>query len=294
MRDSHTKGIAFVLMKFQGDPWNDPIYECLSEVLAEAGYEPLRADEMRTSGPVVEEVCRLMRNAPLLVIDTSGDSQSVSYELGYAHGAGRPHESTIVLRSHASGASPFNYAHFRMLPYRDRRHLRRALRSRLRLSTPLRDDDVGFAFNFSVLPNAGEYGGGVARAILAALMDVQFSGRCEYYAGEMFVPGDSFYVVGLGLKTEKGLVPKYAWWHRLKDFVCEQLPKFGTRVRFNADLSEPGEMRALRAHYMPRGVAEFAEGKVDLVLGGEVDDSWFLAECKKQAAPTKSAAQNTG
>lgn len=284
MSDSHTDRTAFVLMKFSGDPWNDPIYQSLSEIVTEAGYQPLRADQIRTSGPVVDEVCRLIRDVPLLLIDTSGDSHSVSYELGYAHGVGRSHDKTIVLRSQASGRIPFNYAHFRLLAYRDRRHLKRALRSRLSLSTPLRDDHVGFALNFSIMPDAGEYGSAVARAILGAFKSLRFSGRCEYYAGEPFVPGESFYVVGLALKTEKGLVPKSAWWDRLTRIVSEDLQKFGARVVFNADLSELGEVRALRSHYQPRGVIELADGDLVFILGDDEGGSWFLAQCREQMA----------
>lgn len=69
---------AFVLMKFLADPWNDPTYQEICEVVEEAGYSALRADQIRTSGPVVDEVCRLIRESPLLLIDTSGDSPSVS------------------------------------------------------------------------------------------------------------------------------------------------------------------------------------------------------------------------
>lgn len=294
MSHSHTDRTALVLMKFSGDPWNDPIYQSMCEIVAEAGYQPLRADEIRTSGPVVDEVCRLMRDVPLLLIDTSGDSHSVSYELGYAHGVGRSHDMTVVLRSQASGRIPFNYAHFRLLVYRDRRHLKRSLRSWLNLSTPLREDHVGFALNFSVMPDAGEYGDAVARAVLEALKSLRFSGRCEYYAGEPFVPGESFYVVGLALKTEKGTVPKGEWWDHLAKIVSEALKRLRARLVFNTSLSEIGEVRALRTHYLPRGVVELADGEVVFILADErAEDSWFLGQCRERMAIANKKRRRT-
>jgi hypothetical protein len=282
---------AFVLMKFLGDPWNDPTYKEICEVVEEAGYSALRADQIRTSGPVVDEVCRLINESALLLIDTTGDSPSVSYELGYAHGIGRPHDKTIVLRSQASGSIPFNYAHFRLLVYRDRRHLKRALRAWLRLSTPIRDDDLGFAINFSIGADAGEYGSAVADAILQALKTTRFSGRCEYYAGNPIIPRESFYVVALALRNIKGEFPKGEWWNKLTGLVSATLAKNGTKTVLNADLSELGEVRGIRKQYLARGVAELANGKVTFVLGGDQShDSWFSMKCREQMNSTGQAA----
>ena len=286
---THTDQTAFVLMKFSGDSWNDLVYQSIRDVVAEAGYKPFRADEVRTSGPVVDEVCRLIRDIPLLLVDTSGDSPSVSYELGYAHGAGRAHNKTIVLRSQKSGRIPFNYSHFRLLVYRDRRHLKRLLKSWLNLSTPLRNDQLGFALNFSIMRDSGEYGDAVARAVLSALKHLRFSGRCEYYAGEPFVPSENFYVVGLALKTEKGEVPPSAFWNDLAGKVSQELQRLRARLDFNQDLSEIGKVAALRTLYL-RGVAEFTGGDVVFVFFDDEigEDSWFLTQCRKQMASRNS------
>jgi hypothetical protein len=275
--------IAFVLMKFLGDPWNDPTYKGFCEVVEEAGYSALRADQIHTSGPVVDEVCRLIHESPLLLIDTTGDSPSVSYELGYAHGVGRSHDKTIVLRSGASGPIPFNYAHFRLLVYRDLRHLKRSLRSWLRLSTPLLDDDLGFAMNFSIATGAGEYGIGVALATLNALKTLRFSGRCEYYAGNPIVPGEPFYIVALALRDIKGATPKYEWWQKLAGLVSATLAERKSKVVLNTVPSEMGEVGGIRRHYPSRGVAELVNGKVTFVLGdGHSDESWFSMQCQRQ------------
>ena len=104
---------AFVAMQFAGDPWQDRRYEVIREVALEAGYSPLRADEIKTSGPVLDEVCKQLREAALVVIDTSGDSHSVSYEIGYTHGCGRSDATVVLLRQKDEPRLPFNYQHFR-------------------------------------------------------------------------------------------------------------------------------------------------------------------------------------
>jgi hypothetical protein len=164
-------------MKFEGDSWSDKTYGAIADVLEEAGYQPIRADKIRTSGPIVEELWQLIRTAPLLVLDSSGDSHSVSYELGYAHGCQRDHSSIVHLRSSASSGLPFNFRHFRAHLYRDRRHLRRLLRERLALTMPLRPNDLGFAINIDRGNYRGLYGEVVAHAVLDGLKALQFSGR---------------------------------------------------------------------------------------------------------------------
>jgi len=57
--------IAFVAMKFFGDSWSDKRYKVIREVLEEAGYESIRADEIKTSGVGTEEVCKYLESAEL-------------------------------------------------------------------------------------------------------------------------------------------------------------------------------------------------------------------------------------
>ena len=46
---------AFIVMEFTKDPWHDKVYAAIRDVLEPAGYNCIRADEIRTSGPIVEE-----------------------------------------------------------------------------------------------------------------------------------------------------------------------------------------------------------------------------------------------
>ena len=133
---------AFVAMRFSCPPWRDKVYLAIREELEKVGYKCVRADEIRTSGPVVDEVCRLLSKADLVIIDSSGDSHSVSYEIGYCHGVGRTADSTLLLKD--NDELPFNYQHYRHRIYRDVRHLRRLIRDYLGLIEPIRPDVLGY------------------------------------------------------------------------------------------------------------------------------------------------------
>ena len=272
---------AFVAMQFAGDPWRDQRYQVIREVALEAGYSPLRADEIKTSGPVLDEVCKQLREADLVVIDTSGDSQSVSYEIGYAHGCGRSDATVLLLRQKEEPTLPFNYQHFRHRMYADLRHLRRLLREWFSLSTPMTDDQTGRVFVFRVPPGVDFYGASVARAFLHVLKETRFSGRCEYYASESLPIPDWTYRVALGMKrsatSTKSAVSE---WKKLEAQVAHRLSSEG--IVLDGMLSEFSEMRNIRQCNLRRGVVEFADGLPIRVIDPEQseNDSWWVSEIR--------------
>ncbi len=192
---------AFVAMRFSSDPWRDKPYQVIKTELENAGYVCQRSDELKTSGPVVDEVCRLLTDADLVVIDSSGDSHSVSYEIGFCHGSGRPHDRTLLI--HDNDDLPFNYRHYRHRVYRDLRHLRRLIRGYLALNEPLGLDEYGYSFSFPMSDDGGfGYIREGAHLIFNCLSSIQFSGRCECYAGEIFWLRR--FVVGVMLRPTRG------------------------------------------------------------------------------------------
>ena len=60
MTDNH-RPTAFVAMQFESDHWRDKRYVAIREELEHAGFSCVRADELKTSGPVVDAPiqCRL-------------------------------------------------------------------------------------------------------------------------------------------------------------------------------------------------------------------------------------------
>ncbi|TRO69449.1 hypothetical protein [Streptomyces sp. IB201691-2A2] len=272
------KKIGFVAMKFEGDIWKDKKYLIISEVLAEVGLQAVRADGIRTSGASMDEVAKHLEEASLVVVDLSGQSHNVSYELGFCHGVGRNPQEVILLCKEGVEI-PFNYAHYRYNKYRDLRHLRTVLRYRLGISTPLTDDQLGHAFSFTY-STASMYGTEVAYSVLAALRSIRFTGRCEYYAGEP-IPG--IYVVGLALKSQspKGGL-KGEWWQKLSDLIEKKLQENDSGCSLDRIGSELAEVRAFRQTLLGRGVAEFEDGEVRQLLNPGQVDSWFSAAVEEK------------
>lgn len=241
--------LAFVAMRFEKDAWNDRTYSAVRDVLKEAGYQVVRGDEVESSGAVVDEVLRLLSEADCVVIDTTGDSNNVAYELGYCHGIKRHHSSLILIRRR--GARPaFNYSHYRHNVYNDLSHLRRMLRYRLRISTPLTLDQLGYALAMDVPNDAiGIYGADVADAVLKTLKTVNFSGRCEYYAVDHI--GLDLYVVGLGLKPGNSKIKiDGRFWKQFTEIFRTELPLFNEKLTYLPNNSEYAEMRAFRQEFI--------------------------------------------
>lgn len=274
------KNTAFVAMKFDGDHWKDKRYLAISEILKEAGFSPIRADQIRSSGPVVDEVCNYLEKSPLVVIDDTGDSLSVAYEIGYCHGIRRAPEKTILLRH--GHEIPFNYRHFRHHCYKDLRHLRRLLRDWLNLLVPLLDEHFGYTFTFELTPEASDYGAVVADCVLKSLHACEFTGRAQFFATQNRFGKDEFYKIGIGLKfanakIRRKLTPNYEWWQKLQADLIDRVDVTRCGLRLASTLSEMNEMGAIRQTMLHRATAQFENGLPTLLVGNEAnpEESWF-------------------
>lgn len=286
---------AFVAMRFNADPWRDKTYLAIREVLEHAGYDCIRADEIRTSGPAVDEVCRLLKEADLVVIDSSGDSHNVSYEIGYCHGVGRPADRTILLKN--SGTLPFNYQHYRHSVYRDTRHLRRLLRGFLNLIEPIGLDALGhvFVFSFSEDARFGYILTG-ASCIFDALRELQYSGRCECYSAEMFTWGREF-VVGVMLRpNNRRAEPTAEFWTSLYRVVERNAKTHEPRIKLLLNGSELSMKRGMLQTLLPCGTAEFQAGVIERMLGteGEQCERFFEGYLRQQTDTAGSVETSTG
>lgn len=291
--DKQSRPAAFVAMKFEADHWCDKRYIAIREELEQAGFSCIRADEIKTSGPVVDEVCRLLREAELVVIDSSGGSHSVSYEIGYCHGIGRPADSTLLLRSDAN--FPFNYQHYRHRVYRDLRHLRRLVRDFLRMHEPLAENEYGYTFTFSFDADTHyEYIKAGAFCIFRALKNRGFSGRCECYSGEHYGLGRLFSVGVMLRSAGKKATPTYDWWSKIQDAVEHNSQSRKTNhIRLEANLCEMAQKSAMLASLVPSGIAEFAEGRVTRLLGSDEDTLLHAYNMSESPSPTPAAGQHS-
>ena len=94
--------------------WFDRYYlEIYVPAIKEAGLEPVRADELFTTGSVVEQIWEQIEKAKLLLADLSGKNPNVFYELGLAHAAKKP----VVFTASQVDDVPFDLRHLRVIIY---------------------------------------------------------------------------------------------------------------------------------------------------------------------------------
>lgn len=103
---------CFVMMPF--GQWNDLYYkEIFVPAIKEAGFEPVRGDEMFSSGSVVEQIWEQIDKAKVLLADLTGKNPNVFYELGLAHADRKP----VVFTSSNLEDVPFDLRHLRVIIY---------------------------------------------------------------------------------------------------------------------------------------------------------------------------------
>jgi hypothetical protein len=103
---------CFVMMPF--GPWFDRYYqEIYALAIREAGFEPIRADELFHTGSVVEQIWEQIEKSKLLLADLSERNPNVFYELGLAHAARKP----VVFTASKVDDVPFDLRHLRVIIY---------------------------------------------------------------------------------------------------------------------------------------------------------------------------------
>lgn len=103
---------CFVLMPFGG--WYDRYYEELYKpAIKEAGLEPMRADDLFSTGSVMEQIWEQVNKAKVLLAELTGRNANVFYELGLSHARGKP----VVFIAGAVDDVPFDLRHLRVITY---------------------------------------------------------------------------------------------------------------------------------------------------------------------------------
>ncbi len=113
IRFSSEKPKAFVVMQFT-DEYNALYKEVISPICDEYGYEVVRADDMYTTGLIIEDIVQAIRDSSLIIADITPDNPNVYYEVGYAHGINK---TTILLSDKKRDKMPFDISGFRLLFY---------------------------------------------------------------------------------------------------------------------------------------------------------------------------------
>lgn len=103
---------CFVMMPF--GEWFDRYYkDVYIPAIKDAGFEPVRADELFSTGTVVEQIWEEISKATVLLADLSNKNANVFYELGLAHAATKP----VVFTASSIDDIPFDLRHLRVIVY---------------------------------------------------------------------------------------------------------------------------------------------------------------------------------
>jgi hypothetical protein len=106
---------CFVMMPFGS--WFDRYYqEVYVPAIKDAGLEPIRADELFSTGSVVEQIWEQIGKARVLLADLTNKNPNVFYELGLAHAASKP----VVFTAATVEDVPFDLRHLRVIVYETR------------------------------------------------------------------------------------------------------------------------------------------------------------------------------
>jgi hypothetical protein len=81
--------------------------------IKEAGLEPVRADELFSTGSVIEQIWEQISRAKVLLADLTGKNANVFYELGLSHAANKP----VVFTTGQLEDVPFDLRHLRVAVY---------------------------------------------------------------------------------------------------------------------------------------------------------------------------------
>jgi hypothetical protein len=103
---------CFVMMPF--GQWYDRYYqEIYIPAIRDAGFEPVRADELFTTGSVVEQIWEQIEKSKVLLAELTDKNANVFYELGLAHAARKP----VVFTAGRVDDVPFDLRHLRVIVY---------------------------------------------------------------------------------------------------------------------------------------------------------------------------------
>ncbi len=103
---------CFVMMPF--GEWFDRYYQDIYvPAIKDAGFEPRRADELFTTGSVVEQIWQEIEKGAVLLADLTEKNPNVFYELGLAHAACKP----VVFTAGKLEDVPFDLRHLRVIIY---------------------------------------------------------------------------------------------------------------------------------------------------------------------------------
>lgn len=105
--------MCFVVMQFT-DEYNSLYAEVIKPTCESYGYKVIRADDFYTSGSIIDDITRSIKESAIVIADITPNNPNVFYEVGFAHGINKP---TILLSDRKREKLPFDISGFRTLFY---------------------------------------------------------------------------------------------------------------------------------------------------------------------------------
>jgi hypothetical protein len=112
MVDTATPKTAFVIMPFDSE-LNEVYNEFILPILKDVGYLVSRADDLYGQKNILSDIVERIVSSDLVIADLTGLNANVFYELGIAHGLGRP----VVLLTQNIDDLPFDLRSYRVVIY---------------------------------------------------------------------------------------------------------------------------------------------------------------------------------
>jgi len=109
---SSSSSLCFVLMPF-AKPFDDVYRLIITPAVRQAGLEVMRADQIYTSGSIMEQIRSAIQQSRLCIADLTGRNPNVLYELGIAQTLGKP----SILMAQDIQDVPFDIRQYRVIEY---------------------------------------------------------------------------------------------------------------------------------------------------------------------------------
>ena len=103
---------AFVIMPF-AEGFNEVYNLFIADTLSRAGYEVIRADDIRAQQNILKDIVLGIAQSNLIVADLTDSNPNVYYELGIAHALQRP----VILLTQQLSELPFDLQSYRVITY---------------------------------------------------------------------------------------------------------------------------------------------------------------------------------
>lgn len=105
---------TFIIIPF-AKKFND-IYTIIKDTCISVSIDPVRADEIKEPGPIINQIYSSIEEASFIIAEVSDKNPNVYYEVGVAHALSKP--IVLLAQSHTIKHLPFDIQHQRVLSYK--------------------------------------------------------------------------------------------------------------------------------------------------------------------------------